>query len=499
MKNKTKSLFVLSATGLFLTVAYADETTTPTMTATNAIERAEKAFYSKDWHELPDEQLINANKVKWNRVAKAALNLPEWVEFSLSQRTRFESSSHPWHTGQSSDTNVQVPLQSRMRLGANNENFGFIFEGQDSRTNFNDVNDFAGGTMINTFDVLQLFTSASLRNIAGTGLRGDVELGRFTMDLGSSRFIGRNGFEQTTNSFEGGHFSLAAENGDWRMRTFLISPVQRYLNQADESSRNRLMWGVDFEGKPISWLNSEWYYIGINDNKSPLASKQRDFSVFGTRAYQKPVKTAKLKQEFGAIDYDFETAVEVGEEYAKDFFAYTGHAEVGYTFNTMWFPRLMGEYEYSSGTANLNGQTNHTFDRLNGIRTNLMITSLFGPMFQSNLEFGGLRLVTQPLDNVKMNMKHHVWYLDEAQDAMNGSGMPGKSNLQDKTGNAGRYLGQDVELSTSWDLRSNVTLSAGYEHWFKGDYFERLPAKAGLPAGGAKDTDFFYVSSELRF
>lgn len=493
MKKQIKQLVVVVATGLFLSIAHAEEnvaTKDSTMT-----ERVEKAFVSKEWRELPDEMLVNQNRIKWNRLAKAALDLPEWMEFSLSQRTRFESSSHPWHSFQSDKTNVQVPLQSRIRLGATNENFGFIFEGQDSRTYFNAPNDLAGGVLINTFDVLQLFTSATLKNIADTGLRGDVHLGRFTMDLGSSRLIGRNGFENTTFSFEGGHFSLTAENS-WRLRTFLMSPVQRYLNQADESSRNRLMWGVDFEGKVTDWLNSEWYYLGVNDNKTAL---HKAFSVFGTRAYLKPIQTAKLKKEFGAVDYDFETTAEVGETGAKDFFAYYGHAELGYTFNTTWFPRLMAEYDYSSGTKNPNGKMNNTFERLQGLRINLFITSLFGPMFQSNLEYGGLRLVTQPTDNVKLNLKHHVWYLAEGADAMDGSNMPGKARLQDKTGNSGRYLGQDVEFTASWDLRSNLTLSAGYEHWFKGDYFSRLPASAGLPAGGEKDTDFFYVGSELRF
>lgn len=481
---KTHSLlFVL---GLFFGAAYADET---------AYERVETTFYSKDWHELPDEQLVNSNRIKWNRLAKAALNLPDWMEFSLSQRTRFESSSHPWHAGQSSNTNQQVPMQSRVRLGANNENFGLIFEGQDSRTNFNAPNDFAGGALINTFDVLQLFTSASLKNIAETGVRGDVDVGRFTMDLGSSRLIGRNGFENTTFSFEGGHVAFSVENL-WRLRTFLMSPVQRYLNQADESSRNRLMWGVDFEAKPTNWLNSEWYYIGVNDNKTAI---HKAFSVFGTRAYLKPIQTAKLEQKFGALDYDFETTVEIGEAGEKDFFAYYGHAEIGYTFNATWFPRLMAEYDYSSGTKNPDGKMNNTFDRLQGLRTNLFVTSLFGPMFQSNLEYGGLRLVVQPLENVKVNLKHHVWYLADGADAMNGSNMLNFKNLQDKTGGSGRYLGQDVEFSASWDLRSNVTLSAGYQHWFKGDYFSRLPASANLPDGGAKDTDYFYVGSELRF
>ena len=500
MKRK-KYLALFHITVFFPIIIYADENVIVSE-AEHAFDRAEKAFYSKEWHELPDEQLINTNRVKWNRLAKAALNLPEWMEFSLSQRTRFESSSHPWLAGEASGTNQQLPMQSRIRLGANNENFGLIFEGQDSRTNFDSPNMLSGNVMTDEFDVLQLFTSASMKNIAGTGIRGDVDLGRFSMDLGSSRFIGRNGFEQTTNSFEGGHLSLAAAENKWRFRTFMMSRVTRTMYQADESHQSPLMWGADFETKTTSWLNNEAYYIGVNDNND-AEKNHKAFSVFGTRAYLKPIQTATLKQEFGVIDYDFETAIETGEKGLKDFFAYMGHAEVGYTFNSTWFPRLMAEYEYASGTKNPNGNMNNTLDRLSGVRSNMFITSLFGPMFQSNLEYGGLRLITEPLDNVKMNLKHHVWYLAEAKDAMSGSAMTGSANLQDKTGSAGRSLGQDVEMSASWALRSNLTLEAGYEHWFKGDYFSRLPiaskASNALPVGGEKDTDYFYVSSELRF
>ncbi|WP_411727180.1 hypothetical protein [Methyloglobulus sp.] len=48
-------------------------------------------------------------------------------------------------------------------------------------------------------------------------------------------------------------------------------------------------------------------------------------------------------------------------------------------------------------------------------------------------------------------------------------------------------------------LKSNIVVEVGYEHWFKGDYFDRLPASAGLPAGGEKDSDYFFVNTEFRF
>ncbi|MGB4497362.1 MAG: alginate export family protein [Methylococcaceae bacterium] len=505
--NKKVTYLVFLTSTIFPSITFCADENVVISEAEHAYDRAEKAFYSKEWKELPDEHLINASKIKWNRLAKAALNLPEWMEFSLSQRTRFESSSHPWHTGQSSETNQQLPLLSRVRLGAYNENFGLIFEGQDGRTHFNNPGNFTGdaNSLINQFDVLQLYTSATMHNIAGSGLRADLDVGRFTMDIGSSRLMGRNVYENITFSYEGGHFDIGAENKDWRLRTFFVSPLARYPNQADESSSNRLIWGVDLEGKPTTWLNSEVYYMGVNDNKNPNPNNHKAFSTFGTRAYQLPAKSATFqKADFGGFDYDFETTAEVGEKGVKDFFGYYGHAEIGYTFNAPWFPRLMADYDYSSGTENPDGSMNNTFDRLYGPRINMSVTSLFGPTFQTNMEFAGLRLIAKPTDDIKLNLKHHVWYLAEAKDRMVNTGFIfGQNDLQDKSGSAGRNLGHDIEFTSSYSLGTNLTFEAGYQHWFKGDYFERLPklgdVSKDLPQGGEKDTDFFYVSSEVRF
>lgn len=513
MKNSKIYFVFFVGLGFFFSTAHAEEAVASNEEAvasnnedSTALQRVEKAFYSKDSTELPDEHLINPTRIKWNRLAKAALDLPEWVELGFSQRTRFETSSHPWHTGQSSSTNVQLPLLSRIRAGAYNENFGLIFEGQDGRTHLNEAGDFTGGasSMINQFDVLQLMASAKTKNLLGTGLRGDFDLGRMTLDIGSTRLVGRNNYENITFSYDGVHADLGTNNKDWRVRTFLVSPLARYPTQADESSWDRLYWGIHGENKFTNWLNADAYYFGFQDHTNLNPNKHKDVSSFGSRAYLLPAKTAELKKEIGAFDYDFETTAQVGETGAKDLFAYYGHAEIGYTFNAPWFPRLMADYDYSSGTENPDGNMNHTFERLYGPRTNMSVTSLFGPTFQTNMEYGGLRLITKPTDEVTLNLKHHVWYLAEGKDRMVNTGFVfGQNDLQDKTGNAGRFLGHDVEFVASWALKANVRFEAGYEHWFKGDYFDRLP-KTGdlakdLPDGGEKDSDFFYVSSELRF
>lgn len=466
-------------------------------------ERVSKEYNSKEWREVPDEVLVPGNRIKWNRLAKAALNLPEWMEFGLSQRTRYESVSHPWRNGQSSQTDAQVPMQSRVRLGFNQGPFWLMFEGQDSRTHLAGPNDFNGTTVTNKFDILQLFGSATLKNINDTGLRGDFHVGRMTLAVGSQRLVGRNGYRNTTGTFDGGHLAVGNDK-DWRVRAFLTSPVQIETAAMDHSSTSRLFWGAVFESTQLPWLSGEAYYFGLNDKVDP--NKTSTFSTFGVRGYQSPVKSAKLKKEdFGKVDYELETALQTGDKSSKGvdkgFFAYMAHAEVGYTFNAPWFPRFDGEYDYASGTSDPNGNTNNTFDRLNGLRrADMMQTGIFGAFFRSNIESGGTRLSVYPRDDVKLMLKHHVWFLAEAKDAFSGSNLNSDFKpLQDKTGNAGRFLGHDLEFVAQWKLKSNITLEAGYEHWFKGDYFKRLPASAGLPVGGDKDTDYFFVMSEFRF
>jgi hypothetical protein len=72
------------------------------------------------------------------------------------------------------------------------------------------------------------------------------------------------------------------------------------------------------------------------------------------------------------------------------------------------------------------------------------------------------------------------------------------SRLRDSTGQSGNEIGHDVELRVQWEVSSNMDFDAGYEHWFKGSYFDQLPAATGLPTGGNKDTDFFYLQMRVR-
>ena len=42
------------------------------------------------------------------------------------------------------------------------------------------------------------------------------------------------------------------------------------------------------------------------------------------------------------------------------------------------------------------------------------------------------------------------------------------------------------------------TSTSGTYHWFKGSYFDSPAIIAQMPAGGNKDTDYFYASGESQ-
>ncbi|MGH7184390.1 MAG: alginate export family protein [Nitrospiraceae bacterium] len=442
----------------------------------------------KNWIEPADAVLHRRKNMEWNRYVKTAMHLPDWVDVGLENRTRFESYDHPWRANQAigdGQTDSQVLLRSRARLGlGGNGPFRFLFEGQDSRAFSNNApGDFVNTTTVNQFDILQLFGALSLNNVGGSGLRTDLHFGRMTMDFGMRRYISRNDFRNALNAFDGVHWQIG-EGQTWRFRTFLVEPVIRFEEKLDEQTAKSVFWGTYVESAHIPWFNVNVFYFGLNDQTGSKVN-QRTYNTYGLRLF----KSSAINE----FDYEFDGAIQTGHLGNVEHFAYNPNVEAGYTFNLPWTPRFLAQYTYSSGSRTPGGSQDGNFDKLFGSRNfDFTATGNFGPFFRSNISTPGWRLIVQPAQNVTVTLKQRFWYLAEASAVFSGSG------LQDTTGGSGNYLGHDLELRAQWALSQNMDFDVGYDHWFKGSYFDRLPASAGLPAGGNKDTDYFYFQMRVR-
>lgn len=443
----------------------------------------------KNWIEPADAVLNQRKEIDWIHYEKFLLHLPEWLDLAMENRTRFESYDHPWRANQkigNGATDPQVPLRSRVRIGLGGDGpLKLLFEGQDSRSFLNgDPGDFRDTTTVNEFDVLQLMGALTVKNVFRTGLRTDLHFGRMTMDFGRRRLIARNDFRNTTNAFDGFHWQLARE-GTWRIRAFATQPVVRDDVRLDQQYQNFLFWGTYLESRHFPWFQVDAYYLGLNNQRLPNPNQHRTYSTAGGRLYKDPKP--------GELDYEIETSWQTGTRGTIDHFAHFQHLDLGYTFKLPWTPRLVFHYDYASGDRDPGDSQSGGFDTLFGARRfEYMPTGNFGPFFRTNLNSPGWRLILTPAPNVILQVKHRVWYLAQSKDFF------GSSGLRDTTGNAGTSIGHDVELRAQWALSNNLDFDVGYNHWFKGSFFDSPAILAQLPAGGNKDTDYFYVQMRVR-
>ena len=447
----------------------------------------------KNWIEPADAVLNLRRELEWSRYVKTATHLPDWIDLGLENRTRFESSNHPWRSNQrigGGGTDAQLALRSRARVGlGGNGPFRFLFEGQDSRELSNDEpGDFKTTQTVNQFDILQLFGALSINNVGGSGLRTDLHFGRMTMDFGMRRYVARNDFRNTTNAFDGVHWQIG-EGQTWRFRAFLVEPVIRNEVELDKQTARSVFWGAYVESAHLPWFNVNVFYFGLNDQQLNNKALQRTYSTYGLRLFKSPATN-----EF---DYEFEGAVQTGHLGTVEHFAYNPNAEAGYTFNLPWTPRFLVQYAYASGTRTPGGSQDGNFDVLYGARNfDLTPTGIWGPFFRSNISSPGWRLILKPDETLLLTVKQRFWYLAEATAVFVGNG------LQDPTGRSGNYLGNDVQLRAQWAplwaMRQNLDFDFGYVHWFKGSYFDSPAILAQMPPGGNKDSDYFYAAVRVR-
>ncbi len=443
----------------------------------------------KNWIEPADAILNRRTDIEWNRYLKTGLHLPDWIDLGLENRTRFESYDHPWRAAQiagNGRTDAQIPMRSRVRFGlGGNGPLRFLFEGQDSRSFHNgNPGDFRDTTMVNEFDVLQLFGALKLDNVLGTGLRTDFLFGRFTMDVGNRRLIARNDYRNTTNAFDGFQWQISQDK-TWRLRAFVTETVIRDDVRLDEQNSKSLFWGTYFESQHFPWFQMDAYYLGLNDKLPANLANHRTYSTFGGRLYKTPKP--------GEADYEIETSWQIGNRGKTDHFAHFQHLDLGYMFNLPWTPRLVFHFDYASGDRKPGDSQDGGFDTLFGARNfEYNMTSIWGPFYRTNLITPGWRLIVNPTPDWILEVKHRVWYLAESKDVF------GSSGLRDATGNSGSSLGHDVQLRARWRVSKNMDCDVGYTHWFKGSYFDSPAILAQMPTGGNIDSDYFYAQMRVR-
>ncbi|AWI91808.1 alginate export family protein [Methylobacterium sp. DM1] len=374
----------------------------------------------------------------------------------------------------------------------------------DSRGYFQQRNSSAFTTEINALEPGQAYLNFDTGDVGGDGSKSSLTVGRFTKNIGSRRLVSRQQFRNTINAYTGVTFDWQGANRDkftalWVMpHTRLPDDVNGILDNGiefDRESLNLQLFGASYTFADILGGTFELYGYGLyeQDSGTGLRSVQtRDRRLFtpGLRLARRP--------QVGAFDYDFEAIYQTGlareTASAADLrdltvSAYFVHAEVGYTFDHEWKPRLSLHYDHASGDRNNDGKFTR-FDTLFGARRfEYGPTGLYGPVQRANLISPSIRAEITPSKVWDAFIAYRPLWLESATDTF------AATLIRDRTGRSGTFAGHQIEGRLRyWIIPNEMILDTGLAYLAKGDFLRNAP---NAPDTG--DTFYGYFNTTVFF
>jgi hypothetical protein len=157
--------------------------------------------------------------------------------------------------------------------------------------------------------------------------------------------------------------------------------------------------------------------------------------------------------------------------------AFGASGKLGVTLPATWRPYFGGQYTWGSGDSNPADGVHGTFDGVYGGR-DIFFYGYLNLFFWANLRDAELDLRVTPHRSVTAFLEFHHLALDRPTDAWYTTGL--KPYRRDRSGAAGRDLGEELDMRVTWASSSHLELLAGFGHFFPG----RFVSNTG-PASGA--------------
>jgi hypothetical protein len=428
------------------------------------------------------------------------LHVPEWLHLGLDFRTRYESYSQPIKKNETTGA-AQFSERTDVNVEARYKPFKFHAEFLDARPLYN-YGITVSSRMEDRNDLLQLYGSLGTDNFLGSGLPTELQIGKFTQDFGKRRLIARSHYNNVPHSFVGAHWTLGSLK-DWEVRAFAMRPVQNHQTSPDSVPSHTNFYGVSYLDQRMPWFHTELYafYITQNEEATGVSGAGQEqitqgqlanLTTPGFRVFQ-PAATR-------AFDYEIESAYQFGRSAlqpgspALRTFAYFQHAEVGYTFELPWTPVIRFEYDYASGDKDPNDNHNGGFNPLFGTYSfPFTYTGIWDLFKRANINSPGYLVSVKPLKDFKVDFKQRFWWLAQSKDVFHGA------ELQDPTGQAGNYLGSELNLRVAWTVSQNLLIEGGWLYLMKGSYYSNLLKQNVAGAPNDNNTDYVFLSMRLFF
>ena len=308
---------------------------------------------------------------------------PGWLEFSGYHRTQYESAHNQFRSGTDGGDQA-IFSRTELKLSFQPGSFEATVEVMDVRQFLDDSGSIRNTGNINALEPVQFYIGYQFEQAIEAGDTLFVQAGRFTMDVGSRRLVGRHLFRHAVETFTGINAIWESASGT-SVQAFWTVPVERLPSDAqsladndiefDEERSDTHFWGLYAtmpDVLPDATLELGLYGLHENDGR------RRNFITPTVRLHAAP--------RVGHWHFDSETAFQVGESRLAttgpdlDHAAFWQRLEVGYTFDIGTGLRVDGLFSYVSGDEDPNDGDNQRFDSLFGVRRpDFGPTGIYGP------------------------------------------------------------------------------------------------------------------------
>jgi hypothetical protein len=401
----------------------------------------------------------------WNGV-------PKWATLDVQLRGRLEGqSSYNYISG-----NGQTYLLTRNYIGLQVRPTKFLtgyIQSIDTHALGLPLNEVAAN-MRDVFDDRQAYLDFHTEKM-------HIIAGRQELKYGSERLVGISDWTNNSRTWDGFLGRIGDRN---RLDLFSTSVVAVHPTSLDKHGAGLTFHGA--VGTIGTWVPHAVIQPFVYIKSFPRVASQQ--GVFGTETITTPGVEAAGNIP-GGFDFDGLIALQRGSYSNDSVVASAGYIKAGYTSQRAFLkPRLLGEYDYSSGNTRKDLTKINTFDQQYPSNHNAFgLTDLFG--FQ-NIKQERINLDLTPAKHLTVLLQQEWLQVASRFDNIY-SGAAGTVVKAPTTGLLSDDIGREFDASAKWAINDYIVMNIGVGHFSPGAAMRENSHGAPLTIG--------YMSLTYRF
>jgi hypothetical protein len=390
-------------------------------------------------------------------------DLTPWLQVRGEYRTRIEGFSGGGYTSGNDD----AYWLGRLRLNATvrpMKTLTFFVQAQDARA----FDKTTGGLLTPLRDTLDLRQAyGEFVAVPKASTIATLRVGRQEINLGEQRLVGSANWLNNARTFDAArvilkHGTVQADAFAASVVTITPDAVAR-TNGISTSGYGNALYGVYGTITTVPKQSIEPYFFW---RESPRVAAE----LGGIADLHQGTTGARVAGRLPAsVDYSTEIAVQAGSVGPDSISAWAGHALVGKTYNAHAFkPRVFAEFNHASGDSNAKDGSRGTFDQL--YPTGHDKLGLADQVGWRNINDARAGLDIKPMAKLLITGSYHSFWLASATDALYNAA--GAVVARSVTGVAGRDVGQEADVQTTYNYSAQLQIAAGFAHLFPGTFLK---------------------------